>query len=80
MLLTSKLIILRRGYKFDVKTVWARECGLRPLRAAGSILYEPEAIGAYAYAPEGSRKKGHGAERMAHGVETISQEGGTLGR
>jgi hypothetical protein len=31
------------------------ECGLRPLRAVGS-LYEPEAIGAYAYAPVGSRK------------------------
>jgi len=31
------------------------ECGLRPLRAVGS-LYEPEAIGAYAYAPAGMRK------------------------
>jgi len=31
------------------------ECGLRPLRAVGS-LYEPEAIGDYAYAPAGSRK------------------------
>jgi hypothetical protein len=31
------------------------ECGLRPLRAVGS-LYEPEAIGAYTYAPVGSRK------------------------
>ena len=31
------------------------ECGLRPLRAVGSI-YEPEAIGAYAYAPAGRRK------------------------
>jgi len=30
------------------------ECGLRPLRAVGSI-YEPEAVGAIgAYAPEGS--------------------------
>jgi hypothetical protein len=28
------------------------ECGLRPLRAVGS-LYEPEAIGACAYAPVG---------------------------
>jgi hypothetical protein len=32
------------------------ECGLRPLRAVGS-RYEPEAIGAYAYAPAGIRKK-----------------------
>jgi hypothetical protein len=32
------------------------ECGLRPLRAVGS-LYEPEAIGAYAYAPAGMRKE-----------------------
>jgi hypothetical protein len=32
------------------------ECGLRPLRAVGSI-YEPEAIGDIgAYAPEGSGK------------------------
>ena len=31
------------------------ECGLRPLRAVGSI-YEPEAVGAIeAYAPEGSQ-------------------------
>ena len=30
------------------------ERGLRPLRTVGS-LYEPEAIGAYAYAPVGSR-------------------------
>jgi hypothetical protein len=30
------------------------ECGLRPLRAVGS-LYEPEAGGACAYAPEGRR-------------------------
>ena len=34
------------------------ECGLRPLRAVGSI-YEPEAIGAIgAYAPEGSNGSG----------------------
>jgi len=32
------------------------ECGLRPLRAVGSKLYEPEAIGDYAYAPAGRRK------------------------
>ena len=31
------------------------EFGLRPLRAVGS-RYEPEAIGAYAYAPAGMRK------------------------
>jgi hypothetical protein len=31
------------------------ECGLRPLRAVGSV-YEPEAVGAiWAYAPEGRR-------------------------
>jgi len=36
--------------------VWKWECGLRPLRAVGSI-YEPEAVGAMgAYAPEGMRK------------------------
>ena len=34
------------------------ECGLRPLRAVGSI-YEPEAVGAIgAYAPEGSNGSG----------------------
>ncbi len=34
------------------------ECGLRPLRAVGSI-YEPEAVGVIgAYAPEGMRKDG----------------------
>jgi hypothetical protein len=34
---------------------WNGECGLRPLRAVGSI-YEPEAVGAIgAYAPEGRR-------------------------
>jgi len=32
------------------------ECGLRPLRAVGSI-YEPEAIGAFADAPAGMRKE-----------------------
>ncbi len=32
------------------------ECGLRPLRAVGSI-YEPEAIGVYVYAPEGMRNR-----------------------
>ena len=37
--------------------MWKWECGLRPLRAVGSI-YEPEAVGAKgAYAPEGMRKK-----------------------
>jgi len=37
--------------------VWNWECGLRPLRAVGSI-YEPEAVGAIgAYAPEGMREK-----------------------
>jgi hypothetical protein len=39
-----------------VKRIRKRESGLRPLRAVGSMLYEPEAIGAYAYAPVGSRK------------------------
>jgi len=35
---------------------WNWECGLRPLRAVGSI-YEPEAVGAIrAYAPEGMWK------------------------
>ena len=32
------------------------EFGLRPLRAVGSI-YEPEAIGAFAYVPAGKRKE-----------------------
>jgi hypothetical protein len=32
------------------------ECGLRPLRAIGSI-YEPEAMGAFAWAPAGMRKE-----------------------
>jgi hypothetical protein len=31
---------------------WNWECGLRPLRAVGSRLYEPEAVGAIgAYSP-----------------------------
>jgi hypothetical protein len=37
----------------------AMEFGLRPLRAVGS-LYEPEAIGVYAYAPAGMRKRKSG--------------------
>jgi hypothetical protein len=37
---------------------WNWECGLRPLRAVGSTLYEPEAVGAIGvYAPEGRRNK-----------------------
>ena len=48
-----------RGQKTDDRgrktENWKLECGLRPLRAVGSI-YEPEAVGAYA--PEGSRKEG----------------------
>jgi hypothetical protein len=44
--------------------MWNSECGLRPLRAVGSMLYEPEAIGAYAYAPVGMRK-----EKKAQGFE-----------
>jgi hypothetical protein len=27
MLLASRLILMRLGEKFDVKTAWARECG-----------------------------------------------------
>jgi hypothetical protein len=44
--------------------MWNSECGLRPLRAVGSMLYEPEAIGAYAYAPVGMRK-----EKKAQGFD-----------
>ena len=40
-----------RGFRFSIL-----DCGLRPLRAVGSI-YEPEAVGAIGvYAPEGMRK------------------------
>jgi hypothetical protein len=42
------------------------DCGLRPLRAVGSI-YEPEAVGAImAYAPEGRGKDE--AERIGNGA------------
>jgi hypothetical protein len=50
---------------------WNWECGLRPLRAVGSI-YEPEAVGAIgAYAPEGrlkNRKKEVGKMSENYGI------------
>jgi hypothetical protein len=42
------------------------ECGLRPLRAVGS-RYEPEAIGACAYAPAGMRKRESGMGKKDEG-------------
>jgi hypothetical protein len=41
-----------------------REVGLRPLRAVGSI-YEPEAIGVYAYASVGMRKQESGDRKQS---------------
>jgi len=46
------------GIKEDGRFLKA-ECGFRPLRAVGSMLYKPEAIGAYA--PEGRGKDGSAA-------------------
>ena len=44
------------------------ECGLRPLRAVGS-LYEPEAVGAIgAYAPEGSGNAEGGMGKLEWGI------------
>jgi hypothetical protein len=47
------------------------ECGLRPLRAVGS-LYEPEAVGASgAYAPEG-RGNEKGIGRLGDGASRVT--------
>jgi hypothetical protein len=44
----------RRPIGRDYAAAKDAECGLRPLRAVGSMLYEPEAVGAIgAYALEG---------------------------
>jgi hypothetical protein len=49
-----KLHEIRRQFK-EVSHRRARS--LRPLGAVGSKLYEPEAIGAKAYAPVGERRE-----------------------
>jgi hypothetical protein len=46
------------------------ECGLRPLRAVGS-LYEPEAVGTIgAYAPEGMRNVDL-KDRKSEGIDEL---------
>ena len=51
--------------------MWNMECGLRPLRAVGSI-YEPEAVGAIgACAPEGMGKSEVGMRKVEFGMRNL---------
>jgi len=55
------------GGRFQEFGSWNAASGLRPLRAVGSF-YEPEAIGAYAYAPVGKSEKEKGVRLKAQGT------------
>jgi hypothetical protein len=58
---------------------WKVEGGLRPLRAVGSGLYEPEAVRAYAYAPVGRGFCEGGTGRWGDLGERGTPERGRLG-
>jgi hypothetical protein len=53
----------------EARRQWNSELGIRPPASPSCRLYEPEAIGAYAYAPAGKRKIK--AKSLSHRAEVF---------